>query len=112
MDKNEREKKKLYEFGVENCKRYHFQEIDKTKESYFIQREEESYIREYKFETLPELMNELSTLWNGDEMMEQIKKVIGVAAMKNKPVKKSQKKTEGEKQEDKEEKLPAFIYNF
>lgn len=112
MDKNEREKKMLYEFGVENCQRYHFEEIDKKKESYFIKREEDSYIREYAVETLPELMKELNTLWGDDEMMGRIKKVIGVAAMKNKPVKKAQEKTGGEKQEDKEEKLPAFIYNF
>lgn len=112
MDKNEREKKMLYEFGVENCKQYHFQEIDEKKESYFLKRKEDSYIREYAFETLPEFMEELNTLWNDDEMMERIKKVIGVAAIKNKPIKKIREKIEEEGQEDKEEKLPAFIYNF
>ncbi len=111
MDKNEKEKAMLYEFGVENCERYHFQGIDRMSESYFIQRKEDSYIKEYAFETLPELMKELNTLWNDDEMLGRIKKVIGVAAMKNKPVKITEGKTEEKEQESKEE-LPPFIYNF
>lgn len=112
MDKNEREKKLLYELAMENGGQYHFQQIDKMKESYFIQRQEDTYIREYAFETLPELMNELNALWNQDGIMEQVKRVIGVAAMKNKPVKTVKDKSEMESREDKEEKLPVYIYNF
>lgn len=117
MDKNEKEKIFLYEWGIENSTQYVFPKIEKEKESYFIKREEKShitpYIREYGFETLPELTKELDVLWENDETFEKIKKVIGIAFIKNKPVEIMQEKVKTEEQKkDKEDKLPAFIYNF
>lgn len=111
MKKNEKEYQMLYEWGVRNHLKYNFLQIDKERESYFIKRQNDSYIREYTFDTLPELMGELDLLWKDEEMLKQIKKVIGVAAMKNKPT-----RFVGERQQEvkaeKEEKMPAFIYNF
>lgn len=110
MEKNEREKQMLLEWGKENASKYVFQQINRNKESYFTQRQSDSYIREYSFEKLPEFMEELDAMWGSDETMGQIKKVVGVAAMKNKPTKVIEEKSE--KREEAEEILPAFIYNF
>lgn len=112
MEKNEREKQMLFEWGKENRSKYSFQLIDKTMESYFIQRQGDTYIREYGFETLPELMKELDILWNNDEIMKQTRKIVGVAAIKNKPIKRSDENEQEKKFEESKETLPDFIYSF
>lgn len=119
MNKNEKEKKLLYEWGVQNTEKYCFDDIDKGKKSYYVKRDDDmkSYIKEYGFEILPELMTELDALWGDDEVMNQIKRVIGIAALKNKPLKAVAGDTgmdDSEKKSSKEteDKLPAFIYNF
>lgn len=115
MNRNEKEKQILYEWGKNNSAVYCFQKIDKEKESYFIQRdageEKGIYIREYGFETLPELVKELDTLWDCNKEMQSIKKAVEVAVFKNKP---SKMEPEDKRITDKneEEKLPEFIYNF
>ena len=118
MNKNEREKKILYEWGLQNKEEYRFNGIDREKESYFVKRDEDvgSYIREYGFETLPELMRELDVLWGEDEVMSRIKRVVSIAALKNKPTKAIQEEVMmdnlDKKSRETEDKLPAFIYNF
>lgn len=113
MEKNDKEKQMLYEWGKANGASYHFPQIDKAEKSYYIRREtEDSYIREYGFETLPELVKELDTMWGNEEAMQSIKKVVGVAAIKNKPVEVIQKSIEKDKKDEREDRLPAFIYNF
>lgn len=120
MDRNEKEKKMLYEWGEKNHTKSYFQVYDKEKTSYFIKRgeNENSYIREYGFESLPEIVNELDALWQNDAVMEHVKKVIGIASLKNKPsnvileeVKEENGNRTGVKTET-ENKLPVFIYNF
>lgn len=116
MDKNEREKQTLYAWGTQN--KFHFSQIDKEKPSYFVKREnrENSYIKEYGFETLPQLSKELDALWGNDEMMDSVKNVVMVAAMKNKPsqtaVEKEDKRKEKNGGQETEDKLPVYIYNF
>lgn len=117
MDKNDKEKKLLYNWAVKNCSSYRFQQIDKSKESYFMQREcmdEDSSIREYAFEDLPEFMEELNALWGDDEVMKQIKKVIGIAAIKNKISSSTVADicNDSGSNSDNIEKLPMYIYNF
>ena len=116
MGKNDKEKQMLYEWGKTQGIDYHFQEIDQKKESYFIQRGTEdgrnSYIREYGFETLPEFMKELDVLWENEKVTEPIKKAVGVAAIKNKPMKVKQETVEATNKEEPQDKLPEFIYNF
>ena len=116
MGKNDKEKQMLYEWAKTNGSDYHFQEINQNKESYFIRRGTEdgknSYIREYGFETLPEFMKELEVLWQDEKVTESIKKAVGVAAIKNKPVKIKQETVKTINQEEPQDKLPAFIYNF
>ena len=116
MGKSDKEKQMLYEWGKANCVDYHFREVDQEKKSYFIQRETEnavsSYIREYGFETLPEFIKELDVLWENETVAESIKKVVGVAVIKNKPVEVVQKMVGTINKEETQDKLPAFIYNF
>lgn len=104
----------LYQWARENSGSFFFQEIDTSKESYFVQRDfdvdSSQYIREYTIESLPEFMKELDILWGTDEIMCQIKKTVGVAALKNKPQNREELKEEppiGLKN-----KLSMFIYNF
>ncbi len=116
MEKNEKEKQMLYEWGKTNGADYHYPEIEQEKKSYFVQREVEeaegAYIREYGFETLPELMKELNALWENEKVTESIKKAVGIAAIKNKPVEIIHKPILEDKKDKKEDRLPAFIYNF
>lgn len=116
MERNEKEKNMLYEWGMKNNLRYHFSTIDNKKKSYFIERsesfEEDSYIKKYGFETLPELIKELDVLWENDEAMKEIKRVVGVSAIKNKPSKEVSKGNDVKKGKGTDDKLPTFIYNF
>lgn len=116
MGKNDKEKQILYEWGKTQGSDYHFQEIDQKKESYFIRRGIEdsrnSYIREYRFETLPEFMKELDVLWQDEEVTESIKKAVGVATIKNRPVKIKRETVKKINEEEPQDKLPEFIYNF
>lgn len=116
MGKNDKEKQMLYEWAKTKGIDYHFQDIDLNRKSYFIQRGMEdgsnSYIREYGFETLPEFMKELNILWKNEKVTESIKKAVGVAVIKNKPVKVKQETVETINKEEPQDKLPVFIYNF
>lgn len=112
MDKNQKEKQILYEWGKENDQKYSFLRADKRKDSYFIKRQDNSYIREYAFETLPQLKEMLNSLWCNDETIESIKMAVAVAAMKNKPIK-SFVRTDNEDRKSKlDDELPVYIYNF
>lgn len=113
MEKNKREKQLIYEWGMKNCSEDIFAKPDPKMESYFLQRPDGLYLREYNFDTFKDFMEELEMLWANDKIMDDsIKRIIGVAAMKNKPV-----STNGENETDKDrarqdEKLPVYIYNF
>lgn len=118
MDRNEKEKKGLKEWAYVHESKIYFQGIDQAKESYFTESEERAYIREYAFETLPQLMNELDELWKTDETMESVKKIIGVAAMKNKAAYNSKvvfsenRASVNQENEENQGRLPTYIYNF
>lgn len=116
MGKNDKEKQMLYEWAKTNGIDYHFPYIDLNRKSYFIRRGTEngsnSYIREYGFETLPEFMRELNVLWKDEKVTEPIKKAVGVAAIKNKPMKVKQETAWTINKEEPQDKLPVFIYNF
>ncbi len=111
MGKSDKEKEMLYEWGINHYSDSIFSQSDHRKDSYFQQRTESSYCREYTFETLPELMEKLNILWKNDEAMENIKKVIAASAMKNKPMADAGN-GQGKSQDGLEEKLPIYIYNF
>lgn len=112
MDRNEKEKHMLHEWAEKNISAYQFPEIGKEKESYFIKRQEKSYIREYGFETLPELFQELDGMWQDEKCMRQIRKAVGVAALKNKSSEKVHREIEKNNTDESKDILPEFIYNF
>ncbi len=120
MDKSQREKESLCNFGVnapEGGGFKHFTEIDKKQESYYIPKSEGGYLTEYDFETLPELKKMLDGLWNVKPHLQEIMKVVLVAAMKNKPLEMNkgileEKLESGGQNSHTSDKLPAFIYNF
>lgn len=112
MDRNDIEKNMLHEWAEKNNSAYQFPKIEKDMASYFIERQETPYIREYGFETLPELLQELDFIWKGEKSMEQIKMAVGVAALKNKPSWDIQKQVQKEHADKMKDMLPEFIYNF
>lgn len=108
MDKSKREKDRLYEIACTNRKSYYDWKACGN-DSYFIKRDNDVYIREYAFDTIPDLKEELNRMWNQDEILQSCIQPVLIAAFKLKAMDKAEK-------EDKEllltEKLPPFIYNF
>ena len=109
---SENEKDRLYKWAVLNSKRNNegncFTKIDKNQESYYEKYEDREYLTEYKFQTVPELREELQKLWPNEECMKQIETVVIVAAMKN-----CKKIYENNNiNEVMEEQLKPYIYNF
>lgn len=112
MDRNEKEKNILHEWAETKDSAYQFSKIEKERKSYFVKRQETSYIREYGFETLPELFQELDRMWQDEKYIGQMKKVVGVAALKNKPLKESDRQMGESHTDEAKDMLPEFIYNF
>lgn len=119
MDKCQREKESLYNLKMEGSyqrEKEGFQIIDKGIKSYFITRKDNDYYMKYDFNTLPELKEILDNLWKNNPDMQNIIKVLLVAALKNKPqdidekvAEKSIKNIEDSYSSDK---LPEYIYVF
>lgn len=111
MGKNDKEKDLLYEWGVTNHDAYQFMTIDKDAKSYFRNRQNHNYLREYYFGTLPELRDNLHLLWEGEVYMDGILQPVLVASMKNKTEVLRKSESIEEASCENREKMPAFIYN-
>lgn len=118
MDKCKREKDNLYSLkkdNIDNDNFKGFQKINNKMESYYIIRSDSEYCMEYYFDTLPELKKMMDNLWMDIPYMDDIKKVLLVSAMKNKPQKNEIIENQTTEETDKQNlnnKLPMFIYNF
>lgn len=112
MGQNDREKEFFTEWA-KNSQEDYFISVQDTA-SYFVKRVQTEYIREYSLETVPELRDELETLWEGDNNMESVLTAVLAAAIKNKPQRQDKSDTEESvsKVSETEEKLPMYIYNF
>lgn len=108
MDKCKREKEKLYKYASTIFRNY-FLQNDNNEDSYFFKRESDSYIREYEFESLKELKEELDRMWGQDEVMQQCIQIISIAALKMKP---NEEMENEDIKEHTREKLPSYIYNM
>lgn len=107
---NQREIEKLYqwasEYHTEEIEEKYFTKIDKKCASYFEPRvSQAAYCREYTYDSMPKLRDELEAMWKDDDVMKQIEKVVLVAAMKNKPLLEDNIKS-------KMNQLKPYIYNF
>lgn len=111
MDKNQKEKelfKSCHERIAASQEKYYFPEIDKRLESYFEKREEGEYLRDYDFETLPQLKEKLDSMWEGQpDMLEMVRPILA-AAMKNRPSTEQKEVSENKNTGE----VPVFIYNF
>jgi len=87
---------------------YAFPKFDDDSESFFTKHNNDNYLMEYDFDSLPELKEKLQNMWQGQECMEKIITPVLVAAMKNKPQKDVCEKQSEVKSGD----MPTFIYNF
>lgn len=112
MGKNDKEKKMIYEWGAANYDRYQFTEINGNTGSYFQERGDYNYIREYYFDTVSELKDELNSLWEGEAYMESIIQAVLVALMKNKVDESKTLESIDEEKPENPERMPAYIYNF
>jgi len=112
MDKCEREKTLLEEWAKENMHRYQFPQIDIANETYFMPVRDKNGIREYNISTLPDIREELESMWHDDIHMQDIIKIVGVAAMKNKPKDTVSNRQNGKNLDSTQEQLMPFIYNF
>ncbi len=110
MDINQKEKELFADWykQVENDENiYAFPKFDENAESFFVKHQNDNYLMEYDFDSLPEVKSKLQEMWEGQEYMQKITTPVLVATMKNKPV------SDNAKKDDKPENvLPSFIYNF
>lgn len=115
MDKNKREKDRLLEMA-------HGQELDRNcftlpeenADTYFLERKDSIYLKEYGFETVPQLRELLQKETGFDGEQEELLTVITVAAFKNQIRKEmpQDKKESVAVQRETKEVLPTFIYNM
>lgn len=113
MDKCEKEKILLAKWAKENINGYQFPQIDTVEETYFVSEGDRNYIREYNMNILPDIREELESMWHGDELMQEIIRTVGVSAMKNKPKDMTfGRQNAFEYADDTKEQLMPFIYNF
>ena len=112
MDMNSKEKEKIYEWAcdagpdIENS----FTTIDKACDTYYEKRNDEQYIKEYFYQTVPELKQELEALWGDSSYMKTVMQYVLVAAIKNKP--RENEKSEENQEAQNAEQIKAYIYNF
>lgn len=113
MDKCERERALLEEWAKRNACRYQIPQSDAASETYFVPVSDSNGIREYNIDTLPDIREELENMWHDDMHMQEIIKIVGVAAMKNKPKNISfDRRDECRNSDSTQEQLMPFIYNF
>lgn len=115
---NLNEKEKLYKWASEagingnfcSC----FTQIEDKCDSYYVKRNDNNtYMREYDFETVPEIKEELYAMWGNDADMQKIITTVLVSAIKNKPVFLEDKgKSPKCALEDNKKELKPYIYNF
>lgn len=108
LTNNIKEKTELKEIGEKLRPEYEkkvFSFIDKEALSYYLLKDEdESYISEYKYESLADLIEELRLLWQDDLLLAYTKQIAMMA------VKEKHRITEeGDGQETS---IPDYIYSF
>ncbi len=117
MDSDKKEKEFIFEWACRNeseeLEKSIFSSFMQDADSYFIKREQEdNYLHEYKFQTLPELRAALEKMWEGETHMDAVLKPVLVGAFKKKVVLKEENTDSEFDDIQKKEKLSPYIYNF
>ena len=110
MDKNQSEKKKLYDWACANSKELKnnfFTLIDKNMESYFNKVKQTSYIDEYNVCNAEDIKKQILNLVQEREEYSDLEKVLLVACLKNRPDTERLGSVDNTQEE-----IPSFIYNF
>lgn len=102
------EKRGLYEWACKHSNVFRFTEIDKSKDTYYEMFDNVDNVREFGFESVPELVEELDKLWMGQPVFDSVKKICAVAAFKRELFLEDSSKKE--KQDLIE--IPEFVYIF
>lgn len=102
------EKRKLYEWACKHSEEFHFTEIDKRKDTYYETFDNVDNVCEFGFGSVPELVEELDKLWEGQAVFDFVKKICAVAAFKREPVLEDSSK----KEEQGLIEIPEFVYTF
>lgn len=113
MDRNAKEKELIRDWAKKVINEGGLNDSDTS--SYFVKRgQNEKYILEYDFESVPQLRDLLEEQWEDDKDLEKILTAVLVAAIKNKPKTNDVRNVDSPKQieRDDAEKLPVYIYNF
>lgn len=113
MDKNRSEKEKLYQWACECSTKERteniFTPIDKETSSYWKPVENREYVQEYKPHTANDIKEQLSALWENDEILKRVQIICTVACMKNKNHADMSERTA---HETKGKQLKPYIYEF
>ncbi len=117
MDKNEKEKRLLYEWACrydsDEIKKDIFSAFMQDVDSYFVKRKkEDNYLCEYEFQTVPKLRAELEKMWSDELYMDVVLKPVLVGSFKNRVATREENTNEVFDDIQKKEGLSPYIYNF
>lgn len=108
MDKSRKEKELLFLWGAQtHLSTDVFPQINRECQSYFDISTSREYLTEYQFEGLDGLKSYIEEVFGENNRVGDIKQVLFVSAMKNKP-----KQSNLKKRMDDNDMIPAYIYNF
>lgn len=83
-----KDKEELFQWASENyseeIERRYFTRINQNQDSYYIKKIPDEYLKEYDYQTLSDLKNELHKLWGDEPVMSEMIQKAAVIAMKNK----------------------------
>lgn len=110
MDKNRKEKDLLLLWGTKNHSSTDvFPQINKECQSYFELSTSREYLTEYQFDGLDEFKRYIEEVFGENNRTEDLKQVLFIAAMKNKPKHGGLEKPIDYSDDNT---IPAYIYNF
>ncbi len=117
MDKDKKEKERLFQWACRNSSKNLTEKIfpciDKNEDSYFERCNKESdCLREYAFQELPELKEELEHLWDNEECMNEIMVMVLAGAFKNQIEINEESSVKRNDSFIIADELPPYIYGF
>lgn len=115
MNKNQREKDILLQMADLAARHTGcFTVPERDADTYFVEKTDHDYLREYGFETVPELRNLLQTEMELDNKQDELLlKMMTIAAFKNRNETNNKGGTEEQRDiPERHDTLPSYIYNM